>query len=391
MNGVLRSLGLLHLGAALGALVLACSDERTEPNGAASGAGQHAGAGGELPASSGGASDGTDRGGSGALGDGGEALAGDGGAISSNEGGAGGGAATDCIAPFAPVLEHVHPSAVLSFTAKGVIEIGQSDDPEAMVPASWSAADEVTLPASGTVKIFARTLEPGCDEHAWFSHVYRIVEEFAGAAGSETSTAIGKDDAGIVGWAQGYSDLSLGSGSTNPDYQDPKKALGPAVGDSFDVISLGDGGSITMHFDPPLADGPGYDLAVFENGFGDQFLELGFVEVSSDGETFVRFDSSYRGDAPVSAFGMTSPAWLEGLAGKYRQGYGTPFDLNLLRFKPEVQSGEVDLARIAYVRVVDIIGDGSAEDAFGRTIYDPHPTTQTAGFDLDAIAALNIR
>jgi hypothetical protein len=54
-----------------------------------------------------------------------------------------------------------------------------------------------------------------------------------------------------------------------------------------------------------------------------------------------------------------------------------------------VQSGAVDLGHITRVRIVDIVGDGSATGSFGNVIYDPHPTARTAGFDLDAIAVLH--
>jgi hypothetical protein len=53
-----------------------------------------------------------------------------------------------------------------------------------------------------------------------------------------------------------------------------------------------------------------------------------------------------------------------------------------------VSSGALDLSRIRYIRLRDIIGDGNALDCAGRPIYDPYPTTGGAGFDLDAIAVL---
>jgi hypothetical protein len=76
----------------------------------------------------------------------------------------------------------------------------------------------------------------------------------------------------------------------------PSQALGYADGVSTHVVSLGDGGSITLWFATPIANGPGADFAVFENGFlsgspGLAFLELGFVDVSSDGVHFFRFPS----------------------------------------------------------------------------------------------------
>ncbi len=49
----------------------------------------------------------------------------------------------------------------------------------------------------------------------------------------------------------------------------------------------------------------------------------------------------------------------------------------------------VDLNHITHVRLVDIIGDGSAFDARGSVIYDPYATVISAGFDLDAIGVLN--
>jgi len=113
------------------------------------------------------------------------------------------------------------------------------------------------------------------------------------------------------------------------------------------------------------------------------------VEVSSDGETFLRFDSVYLGTQPVGAFGGHEPTLVGGLAGRYRAGFGSPFDLAALANRPEVRNGIVDLERITHVRLVDIPGDGMARDSFGHPIYDPHPTSGSAGFDLDGVAVLN--
>ena len=38
--------------------------------------------------------------------------------------------------------------------------------------------------------------------------------------------------------------------------------------------------------------GNSWDFCVFENAFNDSFLELGFVEVSSNGNDFYRFPST---------------------------------------------------------------------------------------------------
>ena len=39
----------------------------------------------------------------------------------------------------------------------------------------------------------------------------------------------------------------------------------------------------------------------------------------------------------------------------------------------------------SYVRIIDIIGDGTFFDTSGDVIWDPYPTAQSAGFDLDAV------
>lgn len=226
---------------------------------------------------------------------------------------------------------------------------------------------------------------------------------FAPAAGQTGSTAIAKDDIGIVAWATGFTELSYGD-AVAQQWKTPVKALGPAVGDSFDVVSLGRGGEITLTFTNSIRDGAGVDFAVFENGFSDTFLELAWVEVSTDGEHFVRFPNfSYT----ESATGAINATFVHGYASKYRKGYGTPLDLDQLQLAYDAAvSGtdtfeaaykqhlidnfpEVDLDDIRYVRIVDIVGDGSEIDAEGYAIYDPYPTTGSAGLDLDAIGVLN--
>jgi hypothetical protein len=128
---------------------------------------------------------------------------------------------------------------------------------------------------------------------------------------------------------------------------------------------------------------------VFENAANPGFLDLGFVEVSSDGATFARFDTAYLGETPVDAFGTHDTTLMGGLAGKYHQGYGGPFDLNTLANKPEVLDGRVDLLDIRYIKIVDIPGDGSVLDSFAHPIFDPYPCVQSAGFDLDAVGVMH--
>jgi hypothetical protein len=171
-------------------------------------------------------------------------------------------------------------------------------------------------------------------------------------------------------------------------------ATGPANAtpdDPYTAVSLGDGGTTTLTFDPPFQDIPGPDFAVFENAFGGAFLELAFVEVSSDGETFYRFPATSltRTDLQVGTFGGIDPSDLHNLAGKHPAGFGTPFDLAELRHHPAL-----DLQRVTHVRIIDVIGTidpaHASRDAAGRIINDPYPTPFfTGGFDLDAVGAFS--
>ena len=202
------------------------------------------------------------------------------------------------------------------------------------------------------------------------------------------SHAIAKDDAVFVAWATGYNDYIVGD-AVDVIWQEPLNSLGPAEGTSWDCVALGRGGSIILTFDDVIQNGNGWDFAIFENSFSDFYLELAFVEVSSNGIDFVRFDSTSLTITPVPGFGNIDPTDVEGLAGKYRQGFGTPFDLEELAEHDVVLSGRVDLQNIAYVRIVDIVGDGTSLDSRGEPIYDPYPTAGSAGFDLDAIGVSN--
>ena len=191
---------------------------------------------------------------------------------------------------------------------------------------------------------------------------------------------------------------------------EPQWALGPVTGDHFfDTVSLGDcsiadiaagaqPGHITITLARSIADLPGADLAVFENGFslGTQiFGELAHVEVSSNGSDFARFPSRSLIPAPVSAYGRFDATDVFNLAGKHANGYGvswgTPFDLSRLAAHPLVLTGDVNLNAITHVRVVDIPGTGQFFDSHvpPSPIYDPHKTTGSGGFDLEAIGGIS--
>ena len=201
---------------------------------------------------------------------------------------------------------------------------------------------------------------------------------YAPAAGQPGSTAVSKDSPSITAWATGHVDYVPGAGVT-PPFNTPSKAYGPAEGQPGEIVSLGDTGRITLTFANPVADGPGADFAVFENSFNDTFLELAWVEVSGDGTSFVRFANDSLTANPVPFLGGSiDPTNLSGLAGKYRGGFGTPFDL-----------ADLGLTQVTHVRLIDVIGDGTARDTSGDVIYDPYPTSGSAGFDLDAVGVIN--
>jgi hypothetical protein len=203
---------------------------------------------------------------------------------------------------------------------------------------------------------------------------------YAPAAGQIGSTAVSYDSPTIASWATTVESYVPGD-EVSASFQDSSQALGP-VGSSPTVTVLGRGGSLTLSFSEIIQDGPGNDLAVFENSFSDTFLELAFVEVSSNGTDFVRFPNFSETPDPVSAFGSTDPTNVTGLAGKYRGGFGTPFDLADLPDDPNLAADAIQ-----FVRLVDVVG-GESLDSDGQAIYDPYPTMGSAGFDVDGVALL---
>jgi hypothetical protein len=206
---------------------------------------------------------------------------------------------------------------------------------------------------------------------------------YPGPAGTAGSTALSKDSAAFVNWANGHSSFVMGT-DVDATWLTPAKAYGKATGNTADIVCLGNGGSITMIFPLPISDGLGADFAVFENAFSDTFLELAFVEVSSDGINFFRFPTTSLTPSAVGPFGAVEPEEIDGFAGKYRAGFGTPFDLAVLPVH-----ALLDRRNIRYVRIIDIIGDGSTKDTSSRRIYDPTPTVGSGGFDLEAIGVLH--
>ncbi|MBN2668069.1 MAG: T9SS type A sorting domain-containing protein [Bacteroidales bacterium] len=206
---------------------------------------------------------------------------------------------------------------------------------------------------------------------------FQTFGQFAPQATAEGTTAISKDSSIIVVWATAYEQYIAGT-DVDEQWQDASQALGPAEGTSSNIVSLGRGGQITLSFDTLIVNRPGADFVCFENGFTPNFLELGWVEVSYDGIDYIRFPNYSYTNAPVDAFGSVDPTKIDGYCSKYQQAYGTPFDLD-----------SVGLDSIRYIRLVDIVGDGSALDSHGHPIYDPYPTSGSAGLDIDAVGVIH--
>lgn len=241
-------------------------------------------------------------------------------------------------------------------------------------------------------------LQPAMNSYSFlfllFSCLSLTAQPYPPAAGQPGSTALHKDSVIFVNWAttctvqRGYQNIanpSLGLASAGDSSAVPGKA------GLNGVLSLGDGGSAICTFPLPIQNGSGFDFAVFENAFDNSFLELAFVEVSSDGLNYFRFPSHSLTDTltQVGAFDPLDATKLNNLAGKYREGYGTPFDLQELAG----QAG-LDLNNIRFVKIIDVRGSVlpafCSRDAFGNKVNDPWPTPfPSSGFDLDAVGVIH--
>jgi len=231
--------------------------------------------------------------------------------------------------------------------------------------------------------------------HAIFSQSY------SPQVGSEGCDAIHQDSSIIKAWAKTCSVVRGPIKISEPDslanFGEPENAIGARTEDAtFNVVSLGDGGSATLTFHKTIINGTGPDFAVFENGFilsGSEhlaFLELAFVEVSSDGKTFVRFAAVNEYTEPqLGGFAAMDARYLHNLAGKHIAKYGTPFDLEELK-----DSAGIDINHITHVRIIDVVGNISPEyatyDSKGNPVNDPWPTPfWTGGFDLGGVAVIH--
>ncbi|KAA5536094.1 T9SS type A sorting domain-containing protein [Taibaiella lutea] len=213
------------------------------------------------------------------------------------------------------------------------------------------------------------------------------------------NTAIPQNDSRIVDWAatcsieRGWLDIadtSLG----HPTLGSESDAVGiPGSG----VVSLGDSGVAVLTFNYHIYNGSGADFAVFENGFSNPendsfaYLELAFVEVSSDGIHYFRFpaSSAMQDTVQIDNFTYSLASKYHNLAGKYVSGYGTPFDLEDLK---NIQG--LDINNISHVRLVDVIGSinplYASMDKDNHIINEAYPSPYpSAGFDLNGVGVIN--
>lgn len=184
---------------------------------------------------------------------------------------------------------------------------------------------------------------------------------------------------GPVAYATKVVSRSVGENGGYGEEKLPDVVLGPPHGggccaNSLDVYSLGNAGEIILGFDVAIVDGPGVDFLVFENAFeiaGDPtniLAEPAEVSVSEDGATW-------------TVFPCTATAYPYGACAGWHPVYASP-EQPVDPAHPEAAGGDpFDLATIGvkkarFVRIRDASSKIPAK-------------APTAGFDLDAIAAIH--
>jgi hypothetical protein len=214
-------------------------------------------------------------------------------------------------------------------------------------------------------------------------------------------------------FADSVIEFSPGVGSGFGQAFFPGNVLGPPHGSdnpqfpTFDeehLLSFGDGGSITLEFlSSEIVDGPGPDLTVFENpvqpiGSPDQsFSDTAIVSVSDNGTSWTTFPFDFS--PPGAGGSLLEKSNYSGFAG-VSASLSSP-DNGISPFDPAVSGGDsfdlaqIGISRAKFVRITDTGTTGPTQtiDGDGDIVDDPgnHLLTSstTAGFDLDAVAAIN--
>lgn len=216
-------------------------------------------------------------------------------------------------------------------------------------------------------------------------------------------------------FADAVTSVTYGIGAGFGQSYFPQNVLGPPYGSADannpqsspeHLLSLGNGGRIVLGFlDNIVVDGPGVDLAVFENPLiqiGDteySFCEAAIVAVSQDGNRFYTFGYDFIPPPEGGRLGRMSD--YIGLAGIHPV-YSSP-ENGIDPLNPAVSGGDffdladVGLAWAKYVKIIDTGVPGTLtemRDADGDVIDDPgnlynDPSIGKLGFDLDAVAAIH--
>lgn len=199
-----------------------------------------------------------------------------------------------------------------------------------------------------------------------------------GCSGSddESGTA-GEPIATCSAFATGAPAHAFGPGQNAGQASFPAPVLGPPRGGgccagSLDVVSLGNGGTVTLELGRRIVDGPGPDFIVFENAFfaGSDptapFAELASVEVSADGESWL----GYPCTATAAPFGQCA-GW--------NPVYANDQENDIDPLDPATAGGDAfDLADV-----------GATEARFVRITDRADLVGPNGVFDLDAVAAVN--
>ncbi|MEM1186835.1 MAG: PEP-CTERM sorting domain-containing protein [Planctomycetota bacterium] len=225
----------------------------------------------------------------------------------------------------------------------------------------------------------------------WADAVVEYIEgSDPGAGFTDASTALGEPTRFTV--------ASFGSGPVTPFF---------AAAGTGDIVSIGEGGSLTVSFDEPVTNDPnnpfGIDLLVFGNAFlfGSEFPitptttaagvfnEGGMISVSANGTDF--FDATgVDADAlyPTAGFlafddgpGDATSDFLLPVDPSYNPVGDTPAEIyaayNGSGGGAGIDIGLLGLSEISYVRITNAIGSGVTPeiDGFADVRAVPEPST----------------
>ena len=196
----------------------------------------------------------------------------------------------------------------------------------------------------------------------------------------------------------GGSDGASTAAGASPSNNNAPIGMPPQPQPTTYAVALGQNGTATLTFNTPITNGPGYDFAVFGNGFSSgpslEWVKPALVAVSSDGVNFFQFPSVSQTPTTtqVGSFGELDPTNLYDIAGKDPAGWGTPFDLAELA----TVSPLLNVNDITEVRILSVAGTinsmHASHDSTGNIINSPYPAMATAGsegFDLAGVGVLN--